>query len=447
MGKTHTTHNYLNANDNDLHLDLFYVQFLSLNILTGLTRRRFKMKYPNLLSKSLLLSALTTSGFASAATPTPTLEELWTVIQSQQKQIASLKAKAAETEEKVEATGEALEQQAANNQASHSKTTIGGYGELHYNNLEEGDGDDFKEIDLHRFVLFFGHEFNERTRFVGELEVEHGGVEADGSPLDGELEVEQAYVELDINDTLSAKGGVFLVPAGIMNETHEPPTFYGVERNPVENIIIPATWVTGGAAISNQFANGIQADFAVHSGLQMPTTGSSAFRIRSGRQKISNASANDLAMTARLKYTGVPGLELAGTVHYQSDITQTSGDGADAATLLEAHAIWNRGPFTAKALFASWDIDGSAIAAAGGDKQDGYYLEGGYKLTKDFGIFARYNEVDGVRVQDEFDQIDIGFNWWPHEDVVVKVDYMDRENDNNSDRDLDGFNVGIGYQF
>jgi len=408
------------------------------------------MKYPNLLKKSVLLTALTATGLAQAAAPTPTLEELWSVIQAQQKQIEQLKKKAVRTDEKVEATGEMLEQQVANNQSGHGgkgKTSIGGYGELHYNNLENGDGSKDKEIDLHRFVLFFGHEFNERTRFVGELEVEHGGVEADGSPLGGEVEVEQAYVEFDINDEFSAKGGVFLLPVGIINETHEPPTFYGVERNPVENVIIPATWWAGGASVSGNFANGISADFAVHSGLKVPTTGSSAFRIRSGRQKISNADANDLAMTGRVKYTGVPGLELSASLNYQSDITQASGDGADDATLLQAHAIWNRGPFTAKALYASWNIDGDAVKAADGDKQDGYYVEGSYKLTKDFGIFARYNDVDGIRVQDEFEQIDVGFNWWPHEDVVVKVDYVDRENNNDGDRDLDGFNVGIGYQF
>lgn len=397
-----------------------------------------------------LALALGTAGLTHAAdTPPPSMAEMWRIIQAQKAEIDSLKAQSKQTEQKIEATGEILEQQAASRDqhGGSGKTTIGGYGELHYNNLEAGDGTDTKEMDLHRFVLFFGHEFNDKIRFVSELEVEHGGVEADGSPLDGEVEIEQAYVEFDINDEVSAKGGVFLLPVGITNETHEPPVFYGVERNPVENTIIPATWWAGGAAVSANFANGLSADLALHSGLQIPTTGGSAFRIRSGRQKISNANANDLALTGRLKYTGIPGLELAGSINYQNDITQVSGDGADEATLLEAHAVWNRGPFTAKALYASWDIDGDAVAAADGDKQNGYYVEGSYKLTSDFGVFARYNNVDGVRVQDEFKQMDVGFNWWPHEDVVVKVDYMDRENDSVSDRDLDGFNVGIGYQF
>ena len=270
--------------------------------------------------------------------------------QAQQAEIERLKKQTRATEEKVEATGEILENQVAsgNNRGHHGSgnTTIGGYGELHYNNLEQGDGTDIEEMDLHRFVLFFGHEFNERTRLVTELEVEHGGVEADGSPLDGEVEVEQAYVEMDFNDNISGKAGVYLLPIGILNETHEPPAFYGVERNPVENIIVPATWWAGGAAVTGRFANGISADFGIHSGLAVPTTGSSAFRIRSGRQKISNASANDLAMTGRIKYTGISGLELAASLHFQNDITQESGDGAgrghahDGRCLRADHQHW-----------------------------------------------------------------------------------------------------------
>jgi hypothetical protein len=409
---------------------------------------RLRLPYKQTALAAALCAAVGSAQAAKQAAPA-SLEEMWKIIQAQQAEIDRLKKQTHATEQKVEATGEILEQQVAtaSSGGGGSKTTIGGYGELHYNNLERGDGSNIDEIDLHRFVLYFGHEFNERIRLVTELEVEHGGVEADGNPLDGEVEVEQAYVEMDFTENVSGKAGVYLIPVGILNETHEPTTFYGVERNPVENIIVPSTWWAGGAAVSARFDNGISTDFGIHSGLEIPTTGSSAFRIRSGRQKVSNAKADDLAMTGRIKYTGIAGLELAGSLHFQNDITQKNGDGAEEATLFEAHAIWNRGPFTAKALYAGWDIDGDDIKAADGDKQDGYYVEGGYKLTNNFGVFARYNDVDGVRVQDEFEQFDVGFNWWPHEDVVIKMDYMDRENDSDSDRDLDGFNIGVGYQF
>ena len=75
---------------------------------------------------------------------------------------------------------DAMENQPA---SSASKVHIGGYGELHYNNLEKPDGEEFKQLDFHRFVLFFGYDFSDSIRFHSELELEHALVEdtADGS--------------------------------------------------------------------------------------------------------------------------------------------------------------------------------------------------------------------------------------------------------------------------
>lgn len=237
------------------------------------------------------------------------------------------------TEQKVAAASEQAQKAAAvpygdsHAMASGSSqwaenTRVGGYGELHYNNLDgEGGASDKDELDLHRFVLFFGHTFNERTRFFSELEVEHSIA---GEGKNGEAELEQAYVEFDLNADHRAKGGLFLIPVGLINETHEPPAFYGVERNPVEKDIIPATWWAGGAALSGQLGAGFGYDLAVHEGLA--TTAAKSYKPRDGRQKTSEADASDLAYTARLKWTGLPGVELGGSFQHQSDITQ----GADA---------------------------------------------------------------------------------------------------------------------
>ena len=106
---------------------------------------------------------------AMAQESTPTIEEMWQIIQQQQAQIEALQAeveKAREenaqaeqrlemTESQIEATGEFVEQM-AEVQSEPSRTSIGGYGELHYNNYLSSDIDD--EIDFHRFVLYFGHE-------------------------------------------------------------------------------------------------------------------------------------------------------------------------------------------------------------------------------------------------------------------------------------------------
>lgn len=324
-----------------------------------------------------------------------------------------------------------------------AETTIGGYGELHYNNLHSDLTDtDKKSIDFHRFVLEFGHDFNEKIRFFSELELEHAFIAdtADGD-TPGEVELEQAYIEIDTSDSSSVKAGVFLIPVGMLNETHEPPAFYGVERNPVEKNIIPATWWEGGAMYSAHMSNGMSYDLAIHSGLS-DNSGS----IRGARQKAAKASADSLAYTARVKYTGMPGLEVAGTVQYQSDFSQGTGTTGDAedGTLLEAHAAYSTGGLKLTALYASWDINFDGGTASGKDAQNGSIVEASYKVNSKWGVFARQNNWTNDDGATDKAQSDIGFNYWPHENVVFKADYQMQNDDAG---DFDGINLGVGYQF
>ena len=382
--------------------------------------------------------------------------ELLEKLESMQQQIDELKLQLAENQEKtdetdakVEAVAEVMES-APPQVAQASRTTIGGYGELHYNNLNAKDPNrDVEMIDLHRFVLFFGHEFNDRTRFYSEVEVEHAFVADSGGDTPGEVEIEQAFIEFDLRQDLYAKAGVFLIPVGLLNETHEPPTFYGVERNDVENIIVPSTWWAAGAGLNGRFGSGWNWDMAFTSGLQMPTTGSNAFRVRSGRQKVAKAVASDGAITGRLRYLGIPGLQAAVTVQYQFDPSQVSNDGLDSGTLLEAHIDYQRNGFGLRALYSRWDFTGDAVEAANADTQTGWYIEPSYRLNDKIGFYTRYEEVDAARNQDKFNQWEFGLNWWPAQNVVIKLDYRDRNHDldSQSGRDFTGIDLGLGYSF
>lgn len=416
--------------------------------------------------RTLLATSMLLAGVAQAAAPTN--EEIWALLQEMKGQMAEvqqqneqLQAENATLKNKVEATEQvaleaseaaeavavATEEAAKSAQLLSDKTTIGGYGELHYNNLNQENSlsskGDKKEVDFHRFVLFFGHEFTDNLRFFSELELEHS---LSGDDKEGEVELEQAYIEYDINDQHRVKGGLFLTPVGILNETHEPPTFYGTERNPVEKNIIPSTWWEAGVMFSGEIAEGFSYDVAATSGLN---TSGSSYKVRSGRQKVSKAEAEDFAYTGRIKWTGIPGLELAATVQYQEDITQSNDPTAGSATLFETHAVFQRGNFGLRALYATWDLDGSGPKASGADEQTGWYIEPSYQISEHFGVFARYNEWDnaaGSSSDTEYEQIDLGVNWWPHKDVVVKLDYQDQDAP-KAEAEYDGFNVGLGYQF
>jgi len=322
-----------------------------------------------------------------------------------------------------------------------AETSIGGYGELHYNNLDK-NGTDFTELDFHRFVLEFSHDFNDKIRFFSELELEHALVadnnDGSGDTAPGEVELEQAYIEIDLNDTSSLKTGIFLIPVGIINETHEPPAFYGVERNPVEKNIIPATWWEGGALYSAHMENGISYDLAIHSGLA-----DNDGNIRGGRQKVAESNADSLAYTARIKYTGIAGLELAASANIQTDMSQGTGavDDAEGATLLETHVIYSTGGLKLTGLYANWDVEIDKDPSK--ETQDGTLLEVSYKINDKLGVFARQSSWSNVDTEDK-KQSDFGFNYWPHEDVVYKVDFQSQNADAGN---ADGFNLGVGFQF
>jgi hypothetical protein len=392
-----------------------------------------------MMKKTLIASVLVGLFATSSASANNDTQELRKVIEEQKKTLELLEKRLDETETRLEATATQIE--ATSESASmFANTSIGGYGELHYNNIDNKNGSDKKEIDFHRFVLFFGHEFTSKLRFFSEFELEHS-LAGEGKP--GEVELEQAYIEYDYSDTITSKAGLFLVPVGLINETHEPPTFHGVERNPVEKNIIPATWWEAGVAVNYKPMGGLSFDAAITSGLEV----GSDYKIRGGRQKVAEAKAEDLAFTGRVKYTAVPGLELAATVQYQQDLTQGAAnvDTADA-TLLEAHAVYSVKNFTVKALYATWDISGVEAEVLGRDEQSGWYLEPSYRLNEEFSVFARYAAYDnnaGNSDKTEETVSTVGVNYYLHENVVFKADFENY----GGKSDKSGFNLGVGYQF
>ncbi|MCB1643995.1 MAG: porin [Pseudomonadales bacterium] len=408
----------------------------------------------------------------------PSAEEIWAVVQQQQQELERLRTellasqqKLAEAQRKMAAAGDSqaeLDRQKSELQetramveatvagiesgaygGSASPTHLGGYGELHYNNTDSGD-----QIDFHRFVLFATHQFTDNLSLVSELELEHS-IAGDGKV--GEIELEQAYVQWDYTAGHHSRMGLFLVPVGILNETHEPETFYGVERNNIEKNIIPATWWEAGVMFGGEFLPGWSYDLAIHSGLNLDTDNTSASKrsnIRSARQKVGEANADSLAYTGRISYRGVPGLQLSAALQYQTDLAQGDADkvGIDTigATLFEADMVWQRDNFSLRALYAQWDIDSEInLLDPGADEQYGWYIEPAYRVTQDLGVFARYGRYDlkaGTSASsDERNQFDIGVNYWLHDNVVIKFDYQMQDNDRATD--VDGFNLGVGYSF
>jgi len=342
-------------------------------------------------------------------------------------------------EERLDALEEAVADDSGMDYSLGSQTSIGGYGELHYNGGNTTKDD---QIDIHRFVIFLGHDYSDTVKFFSEFEIEHS-IAGEGQP--GEVEMEQMYVDVDYG-TFNAKYGVFLIPIGILNETHEPDTFYGVERNGVEKNIIPSTWWEGGIMLSREVGEGLNIDAGIHSGMQIPDSG----KVRSGRQKVGSAVNNDWAGTIRLKKT-TPGLEYAFTYHKQTDAAQSQDDfNGLAATLMSGHMDYNKGPLSIQALYAEWDLRHPDFDANGKDKQNGYYLTFGYKVKENVGIFVRSEMYDTTAGDTEDSAVNtetFGVNYYIHPRVVLKLDFQNVNYDDTSKEDQSVFNLGFGFSY
>ena len=339
----------------------------------------------------------------------------------------------------------------------------GGYGELHFNDYKNNSKK--SAIDFHRFVLFIAHDFNDWITFSSELEVEHA-LSGEGKP--GEVELEQAYIDLLLSRSVNVRTGLMLVPMGIMNETHEPPTFYGVERPDVDKNIIPTTWWEAGVGLFGDLGGGLKYKLYYISGLDAAGFSASS-GIRGGRQKVSKATAEDFAIAARLEYTALPGVKL-GASYYSGDSGQGDPALADATvTIIEADLQYSISSFDFRGVYATVEVDDAdkIKAATGedvGDTMTGYYVEGAWRFLgllvpdsdQELALFTRYSEYntqDGVPAgstadpANDVEVLTIGFDYKPTPMVSIKVDYQDRDNASAATDAVDQWNAGIGYMF
>ena len=391
--------------------------------------------------------------------------------------ISSNALAATSVEEKIEILQqeiEALKDQVAksvgasktNSKKFSDKTTLGGYGELHYNNFQGdvpvGVTRAKDDVDFHRFVLFFGHRFNDWISLKSELEIEHSNTENGGA-----VELEQAYLDFNFSEKLNAKAGLFLMPLGFLNETHEPPTFFGVERNFIETRIIPTTWWEAGVSVYGEVAPGWKYQAGLTSNLDAKDFGGFSTKgVREARQNVSNASAENIAVHGRLDYSGLPGLTVgASVVSGNTGQDNSLLDGADARlTLWDLHARYNVDKLDLRALYAQGHLsDAAKINDAFGletaNRFYGWYAEAAYHIWKsgdhDLASFIRYEkwdtqaEIPSNIMRDVASNNNVwtmGANYWPHPQVVLKADYqkLDKPDGDKGDKRL---NLGLGYMF
>jgi len=345
-------------------------------------------------------------------------------------------------------------------------TVLTSYGEINYNRPTHDSKN--AVADLRRFVLGFQHRFDEKTKVVTELEVEHA-VSSSGDK--GEVEVEQAFVERQLSPQWAVRGGLFLIPAGLLNENHEPTAYYGVERNFVETAIIPSTWREGGLQVVGSFDNGVTAQLGVTTGFDLTKWDATSSEGRESplgaiHQELALAKARDLSVFGAVNWRGVPGLLVGGSV-FTGGATHGQATTSSRVTLWDVHTRYTPGRWDLSALYSRGTISNTAAfntplvgsASLVPASFDGWYGQAAFRLWSrgDLSLapFVRWEEFNTARSFASLGTgltpdaaptervITVGANFNVGPGIVFKADYQRFRVSSDADR----FNLGMGWSF
>jgi len=382
--------------------------------------------------------------------------------------------------------------------AALSGVRLWGYGELYYTHPTHEPRK--TEADLARAVFGIGYSFDSRTEFNSEFEVEHAVSSADDP---GEFEVEQFYVDRQLNDLATVRAGLFLMPFGLLNEHHEPTNFYGVQRNFVETLIIPSTWREGGFNVHGDTEQGIGWNVGLTTGFDLSKWNyapefplyataldledSDSAPLQSTHQELALANAHNLSQYIAVGYYGVPGLSLGAAISSGKAVSVPGPPnvpvlGTERVTLWEAHARWTPGKFDLSALYAHGSISNLAVANESNPGSPnpipsdfyGYFAQAAYGLWEHgdyrlapfvrwerYDMGSRYSGTTGPvvptglvplsatpgdygywpRNQDRVWTVGANFYTTPH--VVLKADYQWFD----INTDFSRFDIGLGLNF
>ena len=353
--------------------------------------------------------------------------------------------------------------------ATYSRTTQGvslaGYGEMLLENFDDTDESGVgsaptTRLDFLRAILYAGYRFNDKFLFNSEIEIEHSN----------EISVEFAYVDYLANDNLTLRGGMILLPLGLVNEFHEPTVFTGAKRPETEQRILPTTWRENGAGILGT-AGLVNFRAYVTNGLR--GAGFSSAGLRGGRQNGGKALAANLAFSGRLDVTPIPGV-VTGIGLYKggSGQEQVVVDGTRldvGTTVIELHGQAQMRGFDLRALFAQGSVDEAGHVSRAlnlpadspiADTMQGGYVQASYNVfsqtTTQLALspYVRYEQIDtqhkvptgfarDLRRDGTFKTL--GIEVKPIPNVAIKTDYQWITNEAGTGRNQ--FNVNLGYAF
>ena len=420
----------------------------------------------------VIASLCVTPAFADEAALQTKIDKLSAELDALKSEVKNLhsQTEAIATQQETASAAPANSSTTPTSEAKTNGATLWGYGEIKYN--RPTDNTSATQIDLARAVFGIGYRFDDKTRLVSEFEVEHAIASADDA---GEMEVEQFYIDHQLTDSTHLKAGLFLIPAGLLNENHEPTNFYGVERNFVETAIIPTTWREGGLALFGTTENGLAWDAGITTTVDLGGWDATSDEGResplgSVHQELQLAKASNLGTYGAINYRGIPGFVVGGSV-FTSKVSQNNPDLSIAEdsrmTLWDAHTRWTPGNWDLSAIYAKGTFSNTqalnmtfvGFPTPVPKEFFGWYTQAAYKIWQNgsyslspFIRYERFNTASayeamplglGIDAAKTESVVTYGGSFYLNPNVVFKLDYQHFEEDSSLNR----LNLGLGVAF
>lgn len=347
--------------------------------------------------------------------------------------------------------------------------SLAGYGEVVYENYadkrEDGVASNRRDkVDYLRNVVYFGFRFNDWIVFNSEVEFEHAS-----TGKGGEVSVEFGYVDLMFSKNFNLRTGMVLPPLGIINEKHEPSTFFGTLRPQVERSIIPSTWRTNGVGVYGEVFPSLDYRVYLVEGFNAANF-TDADGVRGGRQNGANSLVEDFGLTGKVEFSGIPGTIL-GASFYSGNSGQGATDSLGTieagTTLFSVHGEYAAHGLELRALYAQVSVDEAGRVSkltkrTIGSEMNGWYIVAGFDLlpylvpgsAHSLAPFVQYERLNthaavasGFAVNKALDRstLTIGVTYKPHPNVAFKFDY--RDNKSAAKTGISQWNLALNYLY
>lgn len=384
---------------------------------------------------------------------------------------------------KAELKQEILQELRSNNHVTSpinlNRFRLKGYGVVnYYHNDYDTDPTLKNKFDAERLNMYLFYDFSEKINLKTEFEIEHGGtasaIDLDTQEEFGEFEqeietgggvkLEQIHLNFQIHEAFNLRVGKMKMYFGLHQNLDTPLQYFTTTRQEMENTILPLGWYETGLEFYGNITPRIQYKAYVVSGLDASGFSSRGWIKEGYQQRFEMNNANGLAFAGRLDYKfGTHKDTYLGLAAYLNNAAanRPKDDMHVSAyvSLMEAHVTYNENNLRFNAIGLFGNLENSNIVSLRnanlsnnlgvkrtpvGKNALGFSAEIGYNISSilwpaskqklyPFVRFDYYDtmfDVEGSIIDDprwERKTITGGFNYLIHPNIVLKLQYANRE--------------------